>query len=178
MAVAGTIGFAAERAARAAPISLSPLLYATAFGMAIGNTLRVVDPKMERIAPAAAGIAFAKRPLLLAGIILYGAKVTFGAILGIGTAGMLTDLYAVASTLALGFAGGRLLGLSEALTTLIATGSGICGCSAVAAAQPSSTPIPTRWRRRWAPSSSAAPSRCSSTRGSTAPSPRSPRRRG
>ena len=46
--------------------------------MAIGNTLRVVDPKMERIAPAAAGIAFAKRPLLLAGIILYGAKVTFG----------------------------------------------------------------------------------------------------
>ena len=136
VAVAGTIGFAAERAARAAPISLSPLLYATAFGMAIGNTLRVADPKMERIAPAAAGIAFAKRPLLLAGIILYGAKVTFGAILGIGTAGMLTDLYAVASTLALGFAGGRLLGLSEALTTLIATGSGICGCSAVAAAQP------------------------------------------
>ena len=33
----------AHEAARAAPISLSPLLYATAFGMAIGNTLRVCD---------------------------------------------------------------------------------------------------------------------------------------
>ena len=81
-------------------------------------------------------MSFAKRRLLRAGIILYGAKVTFGAILGIGLPGLFTDLYVVSSTLLLGFALGRLLGLSEALTTLIATGSAICGCSAVAATQP------------------------------------------
>ena len=50
--------------------------------------------------------------------------------------GLLTDLYVVSSTLALGFGLGRALGLSEALVTLIATGSAICGCSAVAATQP------------------------------------------
>ena len=50
--------------------------------------------------------------------------------------GLLTDLYVVSSTLLLGFSVGRLLGLSEALVTLISTGSAICGCSAVAATQP------------------------------------------
>ena len=85
LAVAGTIGFAAERAAGAVPISLSPLLYATAFGIVLGNSLRLVDPTMKRMAPTEIGMAFAKRRLLRAGIILYGAKVTFGAILGIAS---------------------------------------------------------------------------------------------
>lgn len=40
--------------------------------------------------------------------------------------GLLTDLYVVSSTLALGFGLGRLLRLNEALVTLIATGSAIC----------------------------------------------------
>ena len=118
------------------PISLSPLLYATAFGIAIGNTLRLFDPEMKAMAPTNVGMAFAKRRMLRAGIILYGAKVTFGKILGIGLAGLLTDLYVVSSTLLIGFGLGNLLGLSAALTTLISTGSAICGCSAVAATQP------------------------------------------
>ena len=86
--------------------------------------------------PTNVGMAFAKKRLLRAGIILYGAKVTFGAILGIGLPGLLTDLYSVTTTLALGFAIGKGLGLSSALVTLISTGSAICGCSAVAATQP------------------------------------------
>lgn len=76
------------------------------------------------------------RENLDSGIILYGAKITFAKILGIGLPGVLTDLYVVSSSLALGFALGRALGLSESLTTLISTGSAICGCSAVAATQP------------------------------------------
>ena len=76
------------------------------------------------MAPTEMGMAFAKRRLLRAGIILYGAKITFAKILGIGLPGLLTDLYVVSSTLLLGFGLGRLLGLSEALTTLISTGSG------------------------------------------------------
>ena len=136
LAVAGGLGFMAEKVAVRMPISLSPLLYATAFGIAIGNTLRLIDPEMKAMAPTAVGMSFAKRRLLRAGIILYGAKVTFAKILGIGLPGLLTDLYCVSSTLALGFGLGRALGLSEALVTLIATGSAICGCSAVAATQP------------------------------------------
>ena len=134
--VAAAIGFAGERVASRVPIALSPLLYATAFGIAIGNLLRLADPEMKALEPAAEGLSFAKRRLLRAGIILYGAKVTFAKILGIGLPGLLTDLYVVISTLALGFGLGRALGLSESLTTLISTGSAICGCSAVAATQP------------------------------------------
>jgi len=118
------------------PVSLSPLLYATAFGIALGNGLRLVDPEMTSMQATQAGMSFAKRRLLRAGIILYGAKITFAKILGIGLPGLLTDLYVVLSTLLLGFSLGRFLGLSEGLITLISTGSAICGCSAVAATQP------------------------------------------
>jgi len=55
---------------------------------------------------------------------------------GVGAAGLLADLYSVWSTLALGLALGKWLKMDEALTVLIATGSAICGCSAVAATQP------------------------------------------
>ena len=136
LAVTAALGFAAEKTATRVPIALSPLLYATAFGIVIGNCLRLVDPEMKALAPATVGMGFAKRRLLRAGIILYGAKVTFAKMLGIGLPGLLTDLYVVSSTLLLGFGLGRLLGLSEALVTLISTGSAICGCSAVAATQP------------------------------------------
>jgi uncharacterized integral membrane protein (TIGR00698 family) len=136
LAVAGTIGFAAEKIAPLAPISLSPLLYATAIGIGIGNTLRLVDPEMKAMATTEIGMSFAKRRLLRAGIILYGAKITFAKILAIGLPGLLTDLYVVISTLLIGFKLGKFLGLSEGLVTLISTGSAICGCSAVAATQP------------------------------------------
>jgi uncharacterized integral membrane protein (TIGR00698 family) len=136
LALAGSVGLLAEKMATRVPISLSPLLYATAIGIAVGNGLRLVDPELKKLAPAADGLSFAKRRLLRAGIILYGAKVTFAKILGIGLAGLLTDLYVVSSTLFLGFALGKKLGLGDALVTLISTGSAICGCSAVAATQP------------------------------------------
>jgi uncharacterized membrane protein YadS len=82
------------------------------------------------------GVRFSKARLLRAGIVLYGAKLTVQKIVGIGAAGLLADLYSVSSTLVLGLSVGRWLGMDDALTTLIATGSAICGCSAVAAAQP------------------------------------------
>jgi uncharacterized integral membrane protein (TIGR00698 family) len=136
LAIAGAIGFAGEFMASKMAIALSPLLYATAIGIFIGNLMRIWDPEMKRMEPTGAGMSFAKRRLLRAGIILYGAKITFAKILGIGLPGLLTDLYVVSSTLCLGFALGKMLGLSNALTTLISTGSAICGCSAVAATQP------------------------------------------
>ena len=43
LAVAGGLGFVAEKVASQVPISLSPLLYATAFGIAISNALRLID---------------------------------------------------------------------------------------------------------------------------------------
>lgn len=134
--ICGIIGAASEFTARCIPVALSPLLYATAFGIAIGNLLRTKDPELKMMSGAATGMQFAKQRLLRAGIILYGAKITFGAILCIGWPGILTVLYSVSTTLLLGFGLGKALGLSEGLVTLVSTGSAICGCSAVAATQP------------------------------------------
>ena len=72
--VAGSIGAVAELTATRVPIALSPLLYATAFGIAIGNTLRIFDPELKSMSSTTIGMKFAKQRLLRAGIILYGAK--------------------------------------------------------------------------------------------------------
>jgi len=114
--VAGTIGIASEHLAASAAVALSPLLYATAIGIAVGNVIRIFDPQMNIYSPLASGLAFAKRRLLRAGIILYGAKLTFAKILDIGWAGLFIDLYVVSTTLFFGFALGRMLGLTEPLT--------------------------------------------------------------
>lgn len=122
---------------------LSPLLWASLGGIAVGTSLRacsgssgsggVSTDVQQSVAP---GVAFAKQRLLRLGIILYGAKLTVAKIVGVGAAGLLADVYSVGSTLGLGLALGQWLNMDAKLTALIATGSAICGCSAVAAAQP------------------------------------------
>ena len=75
LAVAGSLGFAAELAAkRLTNGAISPLLNATAFGIVIGNVLRINDPELKSLSSTAVGMKFAKQRLLRAGIILYGAK--------------------------------------------------------------------------------------------------------
>jgi uncharacterized integral membrane protein (TIGR00698 family) len=128
---------------------LSPLLWASLGGIAVGTSLRAFSGRaggstFDASSRAAAdaqravepGVLFAKQRLLRLGIILYGAKLTVAKIMGIGAAGLLADLYSVGSTLGLGLALGHWLRMDAKLTVLIATGSAICGCSAVAATQP------------------------------------------
>ena len=82
------------------------------------------------------GVAFAKARLLRLGIILYGVKLTVQQIAGIGAAGLLTDLFTLATCFPLGILLGRALKIDAPLAALITTGASICGCSAVAAAAP------------------------------------------
>jgi len=112
---------------------VSPLLWATLFGMCYGNMLYRPEAKQS----LAQGIKFSKGRLLRLGIILYGFKITLQQIAGIGMAGVMTDLVMVTSTLTLGITlGTKYLGLDRALSTLIGSGAAICGCSAVLATQP------------------------------------------
>jgi uncharacterized integral membrane protein (TIGR00698 family) len=114
---------------------ISPLLWATILGMAYGNLLHNKSSVNKK--SLATGIKFAKGRLLRLGIILYGFKITFQQIAGIGMAGLMTDLVMVSSTLALGIGvGTKFFKLDEATSTLIASGAAICGCSAVLATQP------------------------------------------
>lgn len=112
---------------------ISPLLWATTLGMCFGNLLY----KPEAKPTFSEGIKFSKSRLLRLGIILYGFKITMQQIGGIGIGGVMTDAFMVVTTLFLGtFFGTKVCKLDEATSTLIASGSAICGCSAVLATQP------------------------------------------
>lgn len=134
MALAATIGQLSIAISKTSiGSSISPLLWATTLGMGFGNLLY----KPEAKPTFAEGIKFSKSRLLRLGIILYGFKITMQQIGGIGMGGLLTDAFMVISTLALGTTlGTKVFKLDEATSTLIASGSAICGCSAVLATQP------------------------------------------
>jgi uncharacterized integral membrane protein (TIGR00698 family) len=111
---------------------ISALTLAIALGMLVGNT---VYPRLALA--AAGGVAFSKQTLLRAGIILYGLRLTFRDIAGVGIAGVIIDALVLSSTFALAWwAGTRVFGLDRKTALLIGAGSSICGAAAVMAAEP------------------------------------------
>lgn len=106
---------------------ISPLMLAIMIGMLVRNTL-------GRPEAARAGLAFSLRGPLRLGIILLGLQVTLAEILDIGWSGLLILAFALLSTyLFTLWLGGR-LGVAPGLATLIAAGTGVCGASAIVAA--------------------------------------------
>lgn len=101
------------------------MLYAILFGIAF-NFLSE-DPK------CAAGLRFASKRVLQAGVVLLGAAVTFSEIAGLGwaTAGLVVA--GVAATIAGGFLIGRAAGLPSDHSVLSAGAVAICGASAAMA---------------------------------------------
>jgi len=106
---------------------ISPLMLAIMIGMLVRNTL-------GRPETARAGLAFGLRGPLRLGIILLGLQVTLPEILGIGWSGLLILAFALLSTYLLTLWLGGRLGVAPGLTTLIAAGTGVCGASAIVAA--------------------------------------------
>ncbi len=111
---------------------LSALTLAIVLGMLVGNTV------YSRIGAACGpGVGYAKHWLLRAGIVLYGARLTFQDIGHVGAAGLLIDLLVVCSTFALAWwAGTRWFGMEREEALLIGAGSSVCGAAAVMAAEP------------------------------------------
>ena len=111
---------------------LSALTLAILAGMALGNT------GFDRLAPACgAGVQFAKGPLLRLGIVLYGFRLSFQDIAGVGLAGVLIDALVLGSTFLIAYqVGTRLLRLDRQSAILIGAGSSICGAAAVLATEP------------------------------------------
>ncbi|KAF1053839.1 MAG: hypothetical protein GAK43_01216 [Stenotrophomonas maltophilia] len=111
---------------------ISALTLAIALGIVVGNSL------FPRIAShAGAGVVFSKQLLLRAGIILYGLRLTFQDIAGVGIHGVLLDALVLCSTFGLAYVlGTRVFGLDRTTTLLIGAGSSICGAAAVMATEP------------------------------------------
>jgi uncharacterized integral membrane protein (TIGR00698 family) len=111
---------------------ISALTLAILLGMMIGNTF------YPRLASGAAkGVVFAKQSLLRLGIILYGLRLTFQDIAGVGLKGVIIDSIVLTSTFLLSWwVGTRFFGLDRKTAMLIGVGSSICGAAAVMAAEP------------------------------------------
>jgi len=80
------------------------------------------------------GTAFAVRPVLRAAIVLLGLQVTAGQLLSVGAGALGLAFLSVALTIPFTIWLGGRLGVSPALSQLIGTGTGICGASAIVAA--------------------------------------------
>jgi len=107
--------------------SFSPLMLAILLGMLVRNT--VGRPERSR-----AGLAASLRTPLRLGIILLGLQVTLGEILSIGWSGILILIFAVGATFVFTLWLADRLGVPRGLAALIAAGTGICGASAIVAA--------------------------------------------
>ena len=127
LGLAALIALAAMAVQHASGIgALSPMVLAMLAGIALRNT--------RGVAPAfGPGIAFALRPVLRAGIVLLGFRLTFTQVAEVGGPGLAVIVAVLVGTFVFTKAAGRLLGVEARLAELIAAGSAVCGASAVLA---------------------------------------------
>jgi uncharacterized integral membrane protein (TIGR00698 family) len=124
---AAAVGFAVNAVIGGVPV----VLVAVLLGVLVAN-IAVVP------AAAAPGLRFAAGALMKAGIVLLGFELVFQQILRLGARGLGVVVVVVVVTFFGTQWAGRLLGVSEGLSLLVATGFSICGVSAIAAAREAS----------------------------------------
>jgi uncharacterized integral membrane protein (TIGR00698 family) len=108
-------------------LHLSALLLVILVGMALRTIMQVPDW-------AAPGVRMAQRPVLRWAVAGLGFRLSLGEILKIGVPALAVVVTSVFAALVFGWWVGRRLGLNDKLATLLAVGGGICGASAVVAA--------------------------------------------
>lgn len=109
----------------------STLTLAIVFGILIGNT--IFDSIEQK---AGAGIDYCKSTVLRIAIILFGFRITFQEITGVGPAGIVIGVTIVIFTFLVAvWMGTRLFGLDRRTAILIGAGASICGAAAVVATQ-------------------------------------------
>ena len=107
--------------------ALNPVVVALAVGIALRGVIGL--PAMLK-----PGAAFAVRPLLRAAIVLLGLQVTIGQLASVGVGALGLAVASVALTVPFTIWLGTVLRVEPALAQLIGTGTGICGASAIVAA--------------------------------------------
>jgi len=110
----------------------SSLTIGIVLGIIVGNSV------FSRIATQTdVGVDYAKSILLKAGVVLFGFRITFAQVAGVGWEGLLTDVVMLLGTFILAVQlGKRVFKLDEQTTILIGAGSSICGAAAVMATEP------------------------------------------
>lgn len=108
-------------------LHFSPLLIVVLLGMLIGSTVRLPDSLQE-------GVKYCQKPVLRLGVGLLGIRVSLQQISTIGISGVVTILICTAVTFLAGVWLVKLFKLDWKLGWLLATGTSICGASAIIAA--------------------------------------------
>lgn len=119
--------------ARASTLVLPKIISEVTIGIGLGLVVANLARPPVRFK---AGIKFAMGTPLRLGIVLLGARLSFGDVLDTGVGAFLVIVACMAFALALVMALGRLLGLPPRLAALIAVGTAVCGNSAIAATAP------------------------------------------
>jgi uncharacterized integral membrane protein (TIGR00698 family) len=121
--VAGTIALASTWLAQhyTAPVMLFALLFGMAFHF------------LHEEGRCVPGIEFSSKAILRTGVALLGARITVEQMLALGAVPIVMVVVGVASTLLVGFAASRALGLSRSFGVLSGGAVGICGASAAMA---------------------------------------------
>lgn len=128
LALSFLLALAADLIRRASGIAaLNPVVVA----LALGILVRALLPLPGAVKP---GISFSVRPLLRAAIVLLGLQITLRQLIDIGPGALALAAVAVFATLAATIALGRWLKVDPVLSSLIGTGTAICGASAIVAA--------------------------------------------
>lgn len=113
-------------------LRLSPLIVGILIGAMVGNTVRDKIP-----ADWNTGIIYSAKIILRLAIILYGFRITFAQIAGVGLDGFFVDLIMLSTTLMIGsFVGIKLLGMDKETAIMTSAGAAICGAAAVVATEP------------------------------------------
>ena len=106
--------------------SFSPMIIAIVLGIAFHNL--VGTP-----ARAHAGIAFSLRRFLRLAIVLLGLQLTFLQVIEVGGRGLVVIVVSLVATFLFTTWAGNVMGVDRKLSQLIASGTSICGASAVIA---------------------------------------------
>ncbi len=112
------------------PPAISEVTIAVLLGIIVGQTT------LGRDATFAPGVAFTGQRILRLGIVLLGARLSVGQILGIGVPAAVVIAVVMACALALVLGASRLVGVAPRLAVLLAVGAAVCGNSAVVATAP------------------------------------------
>ncbi len=119
------IAIAAFALGRVVPIVGGPV-----FGIVLGMIVAMLVKPDARFTP---GVKFAGRQLLQLSIVLLGATLQLGEVVGAGLHSLPLMLGTLAITLAAAYVLGRVLGIDRDLRRLLGIGTAICGGSAIAA---------------------------------------------
>ena len=110
-------------------VTVEPLVVALLLGVVLGTTVRMPSATVP-------GVRLTSRPVLNVAVAILGASVNLGEIADAGVKLVFLAVVVVSFGLAFGLALGKLLGLGEKLSVLVAVGNSICGNSAIAATAP------------------------------------------